>query len=282
MREHHTLWALPPVAHALSAALMLVARVCLLLLLVAVWRANDPPITVDLLVGDFLALVLAPELCARLIGRAFEGHASVETGRLEVMRGGRRMEVPCTSIARALAWRLPLPQPGLTFTLRSGARFPARLALPDPARLLDELAAAGLAPARDALTHPAVRYAAARAAWPRRWYDRPIFKVLVFALLPGGIGFYAHQHIAFGGLLGQYYLMGLAAWLRSAATYWLTGALYLALWAGLFHIAVESLLLSAAYAAPERAGGARRIAERAATALFYISVPALLAVRFLA
>ena len=42
------------------------------------------------------------------------------------------------------------------------------------------------------------------------------------------------------------------------------------------------MLLAAAQLAPERAGGARRFAERAATALFYVSVPALLAVRFLA
>ena len=70
-------------------------------------------------------------------------------------------------------------------------------------------------------------------------------------------------------------------WLRSAAMHWLTGVLYLVLWAGLFHIARESLLLALAHAAPERTGGARRIAERAATALYYVSVPAMLAVRFL-
>lgn len=282
MLEHHTLWALPPVARALAAALMLVSRVCLLLLLVAVWRANDPPITVDLLARDFLAFVIVPELCARLLCRAFAGSARVEAGSLRVERGGRRLEVPCASIERVQPWRLPLPRPGLTLELRSGARFPARLALADPARLLEALAAADVAAARDALARPAVRYAAARAAWPRRWYDRAFTKVVLFALLPGCIGFYAHQHIAFGALLGEYYLMGLAAWLRSFAAHWLTGALYLALWAGLFRMAAESLLLSAAHAAPERAGGARRIAERAATALFYVSVPALLAARFLA
>jgi hypothetical protein len=281
VREHHTVSALPPVARALSSALMLLARVCLLLLLVAVWRANDPPITVDLLARDFLVLVVAPALCAFFVNFAFAGHACVEGETLVVVRGGRRLEVPCASIARVLPWRLPLLQSGVTLALRSGALFPARLALGNPGRLLEDLASAGVVSARDALADPAVRVAAARATWPRRWYARPFVKVLLFALLPGGIGFYAHQHIAFGALLGEYYLMGLGAWLRSAASYWLTGALYLALWAGFFRIATESLLLAAAHAAPERTGGARRIAERAATALYYVSVPAMLAVRFL-
>jgi apolipoprotein N-acyltransferase len=279
--EHHTLCALPPAARALAAALMLLARLCLLLLLVALWRADDPPISVDMLARDFLALVLAPELCAHMLRRAFAGRARIEAGSLVVERGGRRLEVPCASIAGVAAWRLPLPLPGFALALRSGTRFPARLGLPDPAPLLESLGAAGVAAARGALRLPAMRYAAARAGWPRRWYDTLWCKVALVACLPGGIGFYAHQHIAFGGLLGEYYLMGPAAWLRSAALYWLTGALYLALWAGLFRIATEALCLAAAHAAPERAGGARRTAERAATLLFYASVPALLAGRFL-
>ena len=282
MPEHHTVCALSPAARAVSAALVLSARASLLLLLVAVWLADDPPITALPLARDLLALVLAPEACARLIRRAFAGAGGVEAGRLFVVRGGLRLAVPCASIARADPWRLPLPLPGFSLALASGTRFPARLGLADPAPLLAELAAAGAEPARDGLTHPGVRYASARAAWGRRWYERVWCKVLLFALLPGGVGFHAHQHIAFGALLGEYYLMGLGAWLRTAGEYWLTAALYLALWAGLFRIAVEGLALCAAYASIGRAGGARRIAERAATALFYVSVPALLAVRFLA
>lgn len=274
--------ALPPAARALAAALMLAARVCLVLLLVAVWRANDPPITVELLARDFLALVVLPEACARLLCRAFAGKAGVEAGSLVVLRAGRRLEVPCASIAGVAPWQLPLPSPGLTLTLRSGARFPARIAMADPARLLESLADARVAPAREAIALPVVRYAAARDAWPRRWYESAWCKVALFSLLPGLVGFYAHQHIAYGGLFGEYYLMGAAAWLRSLALYWLTGALYLALWAGCFHIAAEAWARGSAQLAPERAGGARRFAERAATALFYVSVPAVLAVRFLA
>ena len=281
MPEQHTLHALPGWARALAAALICASRACLLLLLAAVVLADDPPVTVEMLARDFLALVVAPEVVARLVCRAFAARAWLESGRLVVLRGGQRLEVPCTSIARVLPWRLPLPLPGLSFGLASGARFPARLALRDPARLLESLAAAGVASARDAQPRPPVRYAAARAAWPRRWYERPPCKVVLFACLPAAIGFYAHQHIAFGALLGEYYLMGLYAWLRSAFLHWLTAALYLALLAGAIRIAVESALVAAASASPERTGGARRFAERAATSLFYVSVPILLALRFL-
>jgi hypothetical protein len=279
--EHHTVCALPGGVRALAAALMLFARASLLLLLLAVWRVNDPPITALVLARDFLALAVLPEAVARLLCRAFAGRAGTEAGSLVVVRAGRRIEVPCASIAQLRPWRLPLPSPGVSLVLRSGARLPARLGLEDPARLIDSLADARVAPAREALALPVVRYAAARAAWPRRWYEHAAVKVALFSLLPGGVGFYAHQHIAFGHILGEWYLMGAAAWFRSAALYWLTGALYLALWAGSFRIAAESYSLAAAHLAPERAGGARRFAERAATALFYVSVPALLAVRFL-
>jgi hypothetical protein len=279
--EQHTLHALPAVARAIAATMMIAARAFLLLLLAAVLLADDPPVTVDMLARDFLALVVAPEVVAWLVCRAFAASAWLESGRLVVLRGGRGLEVPCASIARVLPWRLPLPLPGVSLVLASGARFPARLALPDPARLLESLAAAGVETARDAQPRSPVRYAAARAAWPRRWYERPPCKVLLFAVLPGAVGFYSFQHIAFGALLGEYYQMGLGAWLRSAFLYWLTAALYLALYAGAIRIAVESALLGAASAAPERTGGARRFAERAATSLFYVSVPILLALRFL-
>jgi hypothetical protein len=76
--------------------------------------------------------------------------------------------------------------------------------------------------------------------------------------------------------------MGPSAWLSTAAEYWLTALTYLALWSGLFRTGVEGLSLGVAWLAPEWAGGARRFAERAATPLFYLSVPALLGVRFLA
>jgi hypothetical protein len=285
--EHHTagalpVSALPAPARALAATLRGCAVVMSLWLLLWLVTANDPPVTLGPLARAFAVFVAVPELCARLLLRAFEGRVHIARGSLIAVRGGRRIEVPCASIAEVRVWRLPLPSPGVTLELASGATLPARLALPDPGRVLALLDDAGVPAARGALPLPAVRYAAARAAWPVRWYERPACKVGLFALLPAAVGFYAHQHIAFGALLGEYYLMGLGAWLRTAGEYLLTALLYLALWATLLRVAQEGVLLAWARLAPERAGGARRIAERAATALFYLSVPALLAARFLA
>jgi hypothetical protein len=274
--------ALPAPARVAAATARGFSRMALLYVLVWLLGTNDPPVGVFALARAFVVFVVVPELCAQLVLRAFDGRAVVARGSLRVERGGRQIEVPCASIVRATPWRLPLPTPGVTLGLASGAVLPARLALADPARLLAALADAGVSAAGEALARPELRYAAARAAWPVRWYERGWCKVALFALLPGAVGFYAHQHIAFGALLGEYYLMGLGAWLRSAVEYWLTAALYLALWAGFFRVAQEAVLLAWALLTPERAGGARRRAERAATALFYLSVPALLAVRFLA
>jgi hypothetical protein len=279
--EHHTLWALHPAVRLLCIALAALAWAGLLALLALLLLANDPPLTVDLLSRGFLFLVVVPHVCLRLSLRGFAGTARILNGKLRVDRPGRSVEVQCASIAGIQPWRIPLPQPGLTLQLASGARFPDRLALRDPVPLLEDLARAGVRSAQSALGTSAVRYANARAAWTRRFFDSAWCKVVLYSLLPAAIGFNAHQHIAFGAFLGEYYLMGLGAWLRTAAEYWLTALLYLAMWAGLFRIAVEGFSLAAAGFKSERAGGARRLAERAATLLYYLSVPALLAVRFL-
>jgi apolipoprotein N-acyltransferase len=281
VHAHHTLCALAPASRVLCALLRACSRLGAIALLVALASVNDPPITVYTLAPTFLVAVLLPELYARLGLRAFEGTAGVRDGRLAVERPGLRAEVPVASIARIEPWRVPWPLPGVTLVLASGARFPLRLALRDPEPLLARLAAEGVEAARAAIASPVIRYAAARARWPRRFFDSPWCKVVLFSLLPAGIGFNAHQHIAFGAFLGEYYLMGPVAWLRSAAEYWTLALVYLALWSGLFRAAVEGFARIAAQLAPEKAGGARRIAERAATPLYYLSVPALLAVRFL-
>jgi len=280
--EHHTLCALHPAVRALCAALRAGSRLGAVLLILVLLSVNDPPITVHTLVPTFLVVVLLPEVYARLGARIFTGGARIGEGCLSVERPGRRVEVPCASITGVRPWRVPWPLPGITLGLASGARFPERLALRNPAPLLESLAAQGVAAAQSALVSPSIAYASARAAWPRRFWESVWCKVGLFSLLPAGIGFNAHQHIAFGALLGEYYVMGLGAWLSTAAEYWLTALVYLALWSGLFRTGVEALSLGVAWLSPERAGGARRFAERAATPLFYLSVPALLAVRFLA
>lgn len=272
--------ALPPAARLVAAALRTVSRASFPVLLIALLRAMDPPLTPFVLGQGLFALVLLPELCARLVLRAFAADVRVEDGALRIAGALQRVELARGALASAQAWRLPLPSAGLSLRLRSGARLGVGLAAPDPSALYALLAQAGAAlpPPGDA----ASAFARARAACPQRWWDRPLVKIGLASLVPGAIGFNAHQHIAFGGFLGEYYLMGLGAWLESAARYWAAGLLYLVLWAGCFRVAIETLTRLGAQAAPARAAGMRSAAERSAALLYYLSIPTLLALRFLA
>jgi len=279
---------LPPVeawsprARALAAALVALSRASLPLVALVTLLATNPPMTPAALVESLATAALLPALAARLLARAARGEAAIEHGELVVRARGVRVAVPLASIAALEPWRAPLPRAGIRVRLASGALLRWSLAAPDPTPLVEALAAAGVEAARPALAHPALVYARARAAAPRRAWQRPAVAVALFALVPGGIGFYAHQHIAFGGVLGEWHLMGAAAWLRTAAFYWTHAALLLLLYAGTLRVAVEAACLALARLAPARAGALRRALEGGAAALYYASVPALLLLRFLA
>jgi len=270
--------ALPPAARLVAAALRVVSRASFPVLSIALVRATDPPLTPFVLGQGLLALALLPELCARLVLRAFAAEVRVEDGALRIDGALQRVELARGALEGAKGWRLPLPSAGLSLRLRSGRDLGVGLAAPDPAALHALLAQAGAAVSDDAPS----AWAHARAACPRRWWDRPLVKIGLASLLPGAVGFSAHQHIAFGAFLGEYYLMGLGAWLESAARYGSASALYLVLWAGCFRVAVETLTWLGAGLAPARAAGMRSAAERSAALLYYLSIPALLALRFLA
>jgi apolipoprotein N-acyltransferase len=263
-------------ARVAAAALRGFSRASYPILLIALLRAIDPPLTPLVLAEGLFALVLVPELCARLVLRAFAAEVSASDGALRIAAGLRRIEAPLAALGEARAWRLPLPSAGLALRLRSGARL-VGLAAAAPGPLLEVLAQAGVAAPASAT----LAWAGARAAWRRRWWGHPLLAIGVASLLPGAVGFYAHQHIAFGGLLGEYYLMGLGAWLATAARYWGTSLLYLTLWSGCFRVAIETLTWLAAHALPARSPEARSAAERSAALLYYASIPSLLALRFL-
>jgi apolipoprotein N-acyltransferase len=272
--------ALPAAARCAAAALRMLSRASIPFLLVALVRAADPPLTPAVLARGLIALVLLPELCARLVLRAFVAACHVEADTLHLRGPLRRFEVPCSALARVAPLRLPLPSPGFSLVLRSGERLGVTLHSDEPSALLAPLANAGVAvpPAPD----PALAFADARGACPRRWWDRAVVKIGLASLVPAAIAFNAHQHIAFGGTFGEYYLMGLRAWLASAGAYWLTAALYLVLWAGCFRLALELFAWLSAGVAPRRARALRHTGERAAAALYYTSIPLLLVLRFLA
>ncbi|HEU4428299.1 MAG TPA: hypothetical protein VFT98_06065 [Myxococcota bacterium] len=272
--------ALPAPVRALAALLRGWSRLALLLLLVVLVRANDPPLTPRSLAEALALFALAPELAARCLLRAYAARAQVDAGVLTIARSDRVARVPIASIAAVAAPRVPLPLPSLTLALRSGAPFEMRLALADPSALLRALRDAGCSAAAGGLARVPVRYAAARADFGRPWWLRWPARIAAFALLPGAVAFSAHQHIAFGALLGEYYLMGLRAWLSSALAHYGTAALYLVLWSAAWRSACELISYLAAHS-PRAATAARALAEHATSAIYYGSVPALLALRFL-
>lgn len=255
----------------LAAALVGISRGVLPWILWRVWTATDPPITPPLLAEMLLVVWALPGAAAWLIGRAFAVRARVTPDGLELLHAARTVPLPRDRIAGVRPWRVPLPDPGVTVALSDGRRL--ALAARDPSPLV-----AALAPALP--RHPLLCWAAARPPAPTwRYY---LGRYVLFALLPAGVLFNTHQQIAYGGFLGQYYLVGLRAWLGTAAIYWATIAAYLLLYASVWRAVAEAVTLAAAPLAPAYAGVVRRTAERVDQVAFYGGVPLLLALRYLA
>jgi hypothetical protein len=258
---------------ALAACLFAVSRISLPWILWRVLTADDPPITPPLLAQMLLVVWALPGAAAWLIGRAFAARARVDAAALVVARGAQRAVIERGRIAGLVVWRIPLPEPGFVVRLDAGRRAPFAIAARDPSPVL-----AALDPG--AARHPLMVWAAAR--WPAPGWRSFLGRYVLFAFFPAAVLFNAHQHIAYGALLGQYYLMGLGAWLTTAAIYWATLCAYLLLYASAWRGVVEAATLLGAWIAPAHAGIVRSAAERIDQVAFYAGVPVLLALRFAA
>ncbi len=265
---------------AAAALLLGVAAASLPAMLVLVLLATDPPVTPSILWRLLLPFTVLPGLAGLLVRRAYTARIEVRDALLRISRPGAGIEIPCDAIAGVAPWRLPAPGPGLSLALRSGRSVGLELA--DPAALLAALDGAGAKGAREAAARPLVVYAAARPVRPRRPLLRLLARYPVFALAPGAVLFNLHQHIAYGGTFGEWYTLGAASYLQTAAVYWATTTAYLAMYASVWRGAAEGLCLATACVVPARAAAVRRIAEAAFRALYYGGVPALLALRLLA
>ncbi len=232
----------------------------------------EPP----LLVGTLVAFAALPGAAAWLVERTAAATATVGAAALTLQRPDLRIEVARAALAGAVPWRLPLPGPGVSLLLRSGERLAHGVETADPLPLLASLGQA------EAAARPVVAWAHARALRPAwRWWHLG-WKFPAFALAPTAVFFNAHQHIAYGGTLGQYYLAGLAPYLETFALYWLVMSLYLVLWASVWRGLGEAVALAAAHVAPSRAARVRRGVEVACRVAYYAGVPALVVARFLA
>jgi hypothetical protein len=263
-----------------AAVLLVISGASVPVLLALVLLATDPPVTPPVLLRIFAVFAVIPAVAAWLVRRSFAVAVEVDGEALIVRRRDMRIEIPHSAITRIAPWTVPLPGVGLSIWMRSGRRFTYGIAAADPAAILTALAATRTAAAAGAaLQHPHIRYAAARARHRRRWYAL-IGKFAGFGLLPTAVLFNAHQHIAYGGVLGEYYLLGLASYLKTFAVYWSTVTIYLILYAGLWRGLAEGAALLAAWAAPARGERVRRLAELVCQILYYGGVPVVLLIRF--
>jgi len=275
--------AYPLLWRVVAGVLVAVSRGSLPIILLLVMTASDPPVTPPVLFVLVTVLAGVPGVAAWLIGRAFAAQVEARSDGLVIRRVGWHLEVPWPAITQIIPWVVPLPGVGLSFRLGSGRRLPCSVEVEDPAVLLAELAErGGVAAAGVAAAHPAVGFGRARATVGRRRWYHWMGRFPLFALLPTGVLFNAHQHIAYGGLLGQYYLFGLQAYLRTFAVYWATVTIYVVLYAAVLRGVAEAIAWIVAWAAPRFAVPVRRAVETAGQILYYGGVPLLLALRFLA
>jgi len=259
---------------ALLAAVVALRFAGVWLVALQVLLATDPPVTPPLLARQFALFVAVPFLAEWVLRRPFRAEFSTQAGTWVVRGARRQIEVPWAAIAGVSPWRIPLPAPGWTVFLRSGKRLRERLeGLP---RHWIEPWCKGLAPGEQRRA----AFALARCGMaPWRWYDYA-FKFAGFALLPALLAFHLHQHIAYGGFWGEYYLRGPLAYLRTWVIYYGTVLAYLLLYAGMLR-SVTELLAWVLTVTTGRAERWRQAAERLCRLAYYAGVPSFLALRLI-
>ena len=273
---------LPPAARLVAGVLRTLARAGLLWMIAAV-LLGDASLQSNTLaqIRLFVGLFLVPEAAAWCVLRAFAARASVADGVLVLASGSRRLELALVDIASAQPWRLPIPGPGLSFTLVSGQRWRHGLACARP----DPLARA-LAPLRDAFAHTdadatsaVTRYArAVQLPRPGR-LDHPLVKFGLLPLVLAIPAFRLHQNIAYGGSFGEYLTFGWQAYLATFALWWAAWTVGVVLCAAALRTAIEAGTLAGVVLAPARALDARLALERLGLAALYIGLPAWLMAR---
>jgi apolipoprotein N-acyltransferase len=265
-----------------AGALVTVSRTSLPLLALVVALA-DTPLPLLALANVVLLCALLPAAAAWLVERACTVGVSLHENAIVLARHGLTIEIPCSAIDRVRPWSVPLPGPGFSLQTSSGRRFGYGIEARDPTPILQAIAAVGgIAAARAALDHPTLAFASARSRRAtQRWYHR-VGKFVGFALLPTAVWFNAHQHIAYGGALGQYYLEGLGPYLETFAISYGLAVIYLVLYASLWRAVGEAAAWLTAWVAPSLAARVRRAVEVVCQVAYYAGVPLLVLLPFLA
>ena len=201
---------------ALLAMLLGAAYVNLPIMLGFLVWVGDMPF--DVLLRTFAYHTVAPLAVAWGLARGAIGLATLDEDGLSIRQSGLEVDVPAASIAGVAASWLPLPTASFRVRLGSGRELPYRLRPNDPIAFLNESDTGGI-DTTAVRTHPAVLYG---LSWPAWNPLAAIRKLAGVATVVSAIFFYTHQHIAYGGTLGQYHQEGGSAYAATYARYWTT------------------------------------------------------------
>lgn len=275
--------AYTPWLRVTTGALFGISRIALPYLLVLVLLSTDPPVTPDILLRLFAVSFVVPGFLSAALQRTSRAELEMCADGIRIRGPYLDLEVPLADVAAADVWCCPVPEPGISIRLHSGEKTPRSLGVADPGALIERIHAAARPgrPAAAPLT-PLRAWAIERAPARRTSWRHALVKYVVFGALPAAVLFNAHQHISYGGLWGQYYMHGAAAWTRTLMLYWATTAIYVLLFAAVLRGLGEGIGLLATRVAPSHARTVRRGVERFCRVGYYAGVPALLGFRFLA
>ena len=226
------------------------------------------------------ALVLAPEAAAWCLLQAVTAELAVAGSTLELrLRGGQVLRCGLADLRQGDCWRLPWPGPGLSLAPGEGKTW--HLLLARPHALREALRAAGAPLPELGEGSRAARYALARQRLRRHRLARPAWKFLGLPLLLALPAFALHQHIAYGGFLGEYRSYGLQAYLGAFGLWWAAWAVGVLLASAALRVCIEALACLGLLWRPAQALILRQGLESAGLALLYLGLPAWLALRLL-
>lgn len=222
----------------------------------------------------FAALILAPELAAWSIMRAFSATMRIKNNVLVLEQRERRIEISLQDITAVEVWKFALPKTGVYLRMASGQRWSHGIAVNDAAGLIRVLiSTGGQAALADSQTGFASTYARVRNALPRWRIDHFVFKFVLFPLVPALPAFRLHQIIAYGGAFGEYQTYGLKAYLIAFAIWWASWAIGMVLFAAALRVVIEIFTLLSIALRPAHAINTRSWLEILGRLLFYVGVP---------
>jgi len=240
---------------------------------------SAPPLSLALTLATFTG---GPLLVVGAFRRLVTATLEVQPSSIVLTMRRARLEIPAASIRAIQPLGVPLPGPGISFSMTSGRRLRYRLVLANPDLLIDALAHGPIEGAVAARRHPALLYAAARRSLaPRRWYWAAL-KLVVLPVALSVVLFRLHQMIGYGGAFGQYYLLGLKSYLTAFVLTCTGTTCGLWVYAALCRLFGESFALVATRLVPSGARAVRVLVEGMCLIAYYGLVPAYVAVALLA